>query len=157
MASKVRPWQGTVLGVLCYIGAALSVIGALFMLFGSSLLGGIMGGVTSEVVNTLNTTGELPAETAALMSGGAGALGGIFGALGMFAAIVVLILGFVDYLIGKAILAGKKWGLIVVIVFAALGLLSALSTFEIVSIVISGVLLALPVTVLNDPYYNSKS
>lgn len=157
MASKVRPWQGTVIGVLCYIGAALAVIGALFMLFGSSLLSGMMSGVTSGVMNGLNSTGDLPAESAAVMGGAAGFMTGFFGAFGMMAAVVILIMGFIDYLVGKAVMSGKKWGLIVVIIFSALGLLSALSNFEIASIVISGVLLALPVTVLNDPYYNSKS
>lgn len=157
MASKVRPWQGTVLGVLCYIGTALAVIVALMMIFGASFAGGLMGIMSSGLSETFNTAGQLTTEEAAMMSGAGGAIGGLFGFLGMFAAIFILFLGFIDYLIGKAVMSGKKWGLIVVIVFAALGLLSALSTFEIVSIVISGVLLALPVTVLNDPYYNSKS
>ena len=157
MASKVRPWQGTVLGVLCYIGVALAVIAAGMMLFGGTLLGGMMSGVTSGVTGMMNAGGELPAESAAVMSGAAGMMGGFLGAFGMLAAVFILIGGGINYLIGKAVMAGKKWSLIVIIVFSALGVLSALSPFDAVSLVISGVLVALPVSVLKDPYYNSKN
>jgi|SRR5580704_11686501 hypothetical protein len=97
-----RPTGITILGVLCYIGAALC------------LLGGILGFAGGAMIASLVHTAG-----AGLPAGIAGAIGGIIG--GVFILLAVLY-----GLTGYGLMALKNWGRIILIVLMILGLLGAL-------------------------------
>lgn len=101
-----RPGGVTVIAVLDFIGAGLCVLFGIMLLLGASFLG------------------------AALSQGQAGnaAAGGLMAMLGGAASVFFLVIAAVSALIGWGLWTLKNWARIVQIIFAALGLLNALST-----------------------------
>jgi hypothetical protein len=97
-----RPTGVTILGVLCYIGAAICLI------FG--VLGFAGGAIITSIMQSAGS--RLPA-------GIAGAIGGIIG--GVFVLLAVLY-----GLTGYGLMALKNWGRIILIVLLALGILGGI-------------------------------
>ncbi len=157
MEATLRPWQGTLLGVLCYIGVAISVLLGLAFIFGLSFLSGIFSGAAGGAVQGAINSGQLDSAAAVSVGAVSGGIQGLFAGLGMIAGFFFLIVGLIDFFIGRAVMNGKKWSLIVIIIFSALGLLGSLSGPAYVSLVSSGAMIALSATVLKHPFYNHSA
>jgi len=108
------------IGVLYYIGSALMIIGALAMFLGA----GAFGVMIAEL-------------------GGFGAIGA---AAFVFVGIILLIFGVLGIFIGRGLWKGQNWARILAIIFAILGLLSAIMGIvtgdfsSIVGLIIHGVI-----------------
>ncbi|VVB59990.1 Uncharacterised protein [uncultured archaeon] len=105
-----RPLGVTILSILGFIGAGLLV-----------LLGIAMVGLGS-------------------MMSYAGMLGVLFGGLGAFAGIFILVLGIVEFVINYGLWNMKKWAWTVTLILEGIGLLSSLASLSILGIIISGVI-----------------
>ena len=119
-----KPAGVIVIAILYFIGTAICLLGGLLFIAGGGFLA------------TLTQTQQ---------QGGAG----IFAALGAAAGVLFLIIGAVEALVGWGLLKLKNWARIVAIVFSALGALSQLlgllrsfSNFNIVSVAITLIVLA---------------
>ena len=116
---KNRHWGITVLAILGYIGAALTLLMGLGMMLGA-------GTMTTFLATFVPGA-------AVLLAGGTA----LFVVLG----IVFVALSVLNYFIARGLWNGQNWARIITIVFAALGIVSALMSFNIVSILIDGVIL----------------
>ncbi|MBP7708578.1 hypothetical protein KA107_02740 [Candidatus Pacearchaeota archaeon] len=116
--SRVIPTGVKILSVLAYIGAVLSLVVGLAMIFGASF------------ISSLIPAGTLP------MMGGL-----LVGAGLIFAGIIAVLLAILDYFVGRGLWNGQNWARILVLIFAVLGILGSLMPFNIVSIVIDGVII----------------
>lgn len=97
-----RPTGVTILGVLCYIGAALCLIFGALAFAGGAFIAGLMHNAETGV----------PA-------GIVGMIGGIIG-------VVLILIGVLYGLTGYGMLALKNWGRIILIVLMILGLIGSL-------------------------------
>ena len=100
-----RPTGVTVIAVLDFIGAGLCVLLGIAALVGASFLGAFMSQA----------------------QGGNAAAGGFMAMLGGAISIFLIIVGGISGLVGWGMWTLKSWARIVQIIFAALGLLGALS------------------------------
>ena len=116
---RTRPLGVSILSVLAYIGAVVTLIGGIAMIAGST------------VVSTLIE--KLVPEYASWSAAGT--------ALLIFLGIVFILLAVLDYFIGRGLWDGKEWARILVLIFLVLGILGSLSPFEIVSIIIDALLI----------------
>jgi len=120
--SNERHWGITLLGVLGYIGAVLTLLTGLAMLTFSAYLGNLLASIPAMAdIGTIITT--------------LGAIG--FIVLG----IIFIVLSILDYFIARGLLNGKNWARILMLIFAALGVLSSLWPFNIVSLIIDGLII----------------
>ena len=113
-----------VIAVLYYIGAAFSVLFGILLIAGGAFLG--------ELLSTA-------------MGGGFGALAGALGsAIFIVSGIIMIALAVLSFFIARGLWKAKKWARIVAIIFAILGVLSALSAIiqgnfgNIIGLVING-------------------
>lgn len=117
--SKERHWGITVLSILSYIGAVATLLLGIAMLVGSAFI--------SNLINQF-----VPKFTAYATAGTV-----LFIVLG----IISIGLAILDYFIAKGLWNGKNWARILLIIFAALGVLGSLHPFSIVSLVIDGLII----------------
>ena len=110
-----RHWGITVLAILGYIGAGLTLLFGLAIMFGSGALAGVFA--------------QIPG--LALLSS----------SLMIVASIVMLAFAVLDYFIARGLWNGKNWARILVIIFAALGILGSIWPFNIVTIIIDGLVI----------------
>jgi hypothetical protein len=117
--SNKRHWGITVLGILGYIGAVATLLLGLTMLIGSAFISDL---ITQFVPNfaTYAAAGTV-----------------LFIVLG----IIFIGLAILDYFIARGLLNGRNWARILLIIFAALGLLGSLHPFSIGSLVIEGLII----------------
>jgi MFS family permease len=134
-----RPWQGTVLAVLFYLLTAYAVFSAIAAGFGVSLLGAISGSMVEGVEG-----GEKAA----------GLVTGLLGGLGIFFALTILIGALISYLFGSGFWNGKHWPITLTSIFGGIALLLALSGMDLASILVTGVPVALAVSIWKHPFYN---
>jgi len=120
--SKERHWGITVLGILGYIGAAVTFLAGLAML--------IFSAYVKDVLDSIATTTEISSMITALGTVGFIILGIIF-----------IGLAILDYFIAKGLLNGKNWARIIMIVFAALGILGSIRPFSIINLIIDGIII----------------
>ena len=106
-----------ILSILAYIGAAFTLLAGLAMLFGASAISALI-------------SQKIPMMGASLVGIGLIIVGIIFIALSVL-----------DFFIGKGLWNGQNWARILVLVFAVLSVLGSLMPFDIVSIVISGLII----------------
>ena len=59
----------------------------------------------------------------------------------IFFGIIFLLLSLIDYLLGKALWNGKNWARIVMLVLSALGIITSIVPFDLVNIVIGGLII----------------
>lgn len=142
MAKVVRPWQGTLLGVLAYIGLVLMILVALAIVAGQGFMTSIISGFMQGA--------DAPAESMGLMMG-------MLSGMGIVLVVIIIPFAILQYFVAKGLMDGKRWTLIFIIVFSVLGLLSALFDVDLTGIIINGVFVALPATVLKHPFYNKKA
>ena len=117
--SKERHWGITVLAVLGYIGAVLTLLAGIAMLFGSAFISSIITKFASQFA-TYATAGTV-----------------LFIVLG----IIFIGLAILDYFIAKGLMRGQNWARIIIIVFSALGILGSLWPFSIVNLIIEAVII----------------
>jgi glucan phosphoethanolaminetransferase (alkaline phosphatase superfamily) len=120
--SKERHWGITVLGILGYIGAVVTFLAGLAML--------IFSAYVKDMLDSITTTAEISSMITAL-----GTIGFII--LG----IIFIGLAILDYFIAKGLLNGKNWARIIMIVFAALGILGSIQPFSIINLIIDGIII----------------
>ncbi len=116
--SDSAPMGVKILSVLAYLGAAFTVLFGVMMMAGSALFGGFLR--------------MMPGYSAM-----AGLGAGIFIVMGL----VMIAGGILDYFIGKGLWDGKNWARILLLVFAVLGVLGSITSFNLVNLVISGVII----------------
>ena len=121
--AKERHWGITVLGVLGYIGAVLTLLAGLAMLFGSAIV--------SQLINEYRLSGNLE-KTFIIPESPT-----LFIILG----IILIGLAILDYFIAKGLLDGKNWARIITIVFSALSVLSSLYPFSKVNLAIGAAII----------------
>jgi len=125
MAKKVsnkRHLGITILAVLGYIGAVVTFLMGIALLLGSAYLGSLIASIpaTAEISSIIATIGTMG-----------------FIVLG----IIFIGLAILDYFIAKGLWNGKNWARILMLILAGLGVLSSLWPFNIVNIVIDGVII----------------
>ena len=118
-ASKNRPIGVAILAVLSWITAVFTLIGGLLMIFGSSVVSIIINNVAPQYINWA----------------------GVGSILLIFFGIIFLLLSLIDYLLGKALWNGKNWARIVMLVLSALGIITSIVPFDLVNIVIGGLII----------------
>jgi len=120
METPTRPWQGTVLGVFDIIGVVFAFLFAILFLFPQGMIATFLGGAASGV----DVTGSAEA-TAAV-----GGLMGMLASLGIVVGIVMIGIGILLIFMARGAFKGQKWSAIVSIIFAVLGLVSALANLN---------------------------
>jgi len=115
---KSMPVGVKILAILTYIGAAFTILGGVMMMAGSAFFGSFLSMVPGYAT---------------------------FAALGVTAFIIIglvaIALGVLDIFIGKGLWNGKNWARILVLVFSVLGLLGSITSFSLVNLVISAVII----------------
>ncbi len=114
-----KHWGITVLAVLAYIGAAVTLLGAILMIVGSAMVRPIMENVAPQYLSWASV----------------GTIGVIM--LGL----VFLALAVLDYFIARGLWNGQNWARILTIIFAALGVLGSFYPFSIVNLAISALII----------------
>jgi len=124
MAKKVsneRHWGITVLSILGYIGAVATLLAGIILLLGSAYLGNLLAAIPAAA--------------------GIGAAIATLGTIGFIVLGIIFIgLSILDYFIAKGLWDGKNWARIIMLIFAALSVLGSLWPFNIVSLVIDGLI-----------------
>jgi hypothetical protein len=119
VTGKQMPTLVKVIAVLYYIAAVFTLIGAIVMFVGGTLLAGIIGSMIPFV-------------------------GAATGALLIVLGIVFVIVAVIDFFIGRGLWKGQRWARILAVIFAVLGFLGALSAIiqgqwgSIISLIING-------------------
>jgi hypothetical protein len=117
--SNERHWGITVLSVLSYIGAVITVLLGLTMLFGSSTFSSLIGKAFPQLAAYVDVGTVL------------------FVVLG----IIFIGMAVLDYFIARGLWNGQNWARIVAIILSALTILGALWPFDIVSLIIGIVII----------------
>jgi hypothetical protein len=117
--SKPIPLGVAILAVLSWITAVGTLILAIGLLTGSAVVPTIIQNVAPDMVQWA-TAGT---------------------ALFIFLGIISLLFAAIDYYIGKGLWAGKNWARIVVLILFSLVILGSLSPFDLVSILVAGVVI----------------
>jgi len=117
--SNERHWGITVLSVLSYIGAVITVLLGLTMLFGSSTFSSLIGKAFPQLAAYADVGTVL------------------FVVLG----IIFIGMAVLDYFIARGLWNGQNWARIVAIILSALTILGALWPFDIVSLIIGIVII----------------
>ena len=118
-SSTERPVGVTILAVLGYIGAILMLLLGLLFLIGSSAITSIIATVAPEIAN--------------------------YSSLGTMVVIVIgiVLLGFavLYYYIARGLWNGRNWARIVMLVFSTLSVISSLWPFNIVNLILNGLII----------------
>lgn len=122
---NIRPWQGTLLGILNIIALIALTIAIVLAFVGGSML-----------VNLLPVWG-------------------ILGGIGMALGFILIAIWILVFFITKGIFQGKRWAIVVSIVFTGIALFSAIMNISemFFSLVIYAGMLYLEVVCLKDSYY----
>ncbi len=132
------PWQGTVLGI---IGVAQILFSMLFLFI--ALFGIAIGGLFSSfAIPDLGAMEMIPS-----LAIGVVVLLMLFIGLPLFILKVVVTIG---------IFKGKRWAVVITIVFAALGFMSGIGNFNFGWLVFSAIELGLAIVCLREPFYNQS-
>lgn len=146
--NQVRPWQGTLLGVLAYIGMALTAIFAILMIAAQGFIASLMGGLSTE----MQTAGADITSANVAAGGLIGMMGGFMWVIGIF-----LIAGAIlNFFIARGLFKGQKWTLIITIIFGGLGVLGALSQAAWFGFIVDGAIVLIAATALKSPFYNQS-
>ena len=116
---KDRHWGITILAILGYIGAVLSLIAGLLMIFGAGAIATSLATLVPSM--TLLTS-----------------LGATFF---IIIGIVFIGLAVLDYFIARGLWKGQNWARILTIIFMAIGFISSIWPVNIVGIIISALII----------------
>ena len=117
-SSNKRPVGVTILAVLAYIGAVFSLLGGLALIIGSAA-------ISSLILKFAPGIDTFPITTA----------------LFVIVGVIFLVCAVINYCVARGLWKGKNWARILVIIIAALSLISSLWPFDIVGIIISGLII----------------
>ncbi|MEM2115491.1 MAG: hypothetical protein QXD62_00245 [Candidatus Woesearchaeota archaeon] len=109
---KKRPWDVTLVAVLYIIFGVFSILVFLLTL--------LLGGLVSSI----------------FLGGEMGGLGGLLGGVIAITGILIVIVGILNIAVGIALLKGKSWARILVIIFSCLGLV--FSVLPLIFMIVSG-------------------
>lgn len=118
--SSERHWGISVLAVLGYIGAALTLLAGLAMIFGSAAIASLLAGVSGyEIFSTLGAMFII-----------------IMG-------VIFLPLAVLYFFVARGLWNGKNWARIVTLVFAGLGVLNSLFALpvSIINLALNGLII----------------
>ncbi|MFA6023078.1 MAG: hypothetical protein WC781_03245 [Candidatus Pacearchaeota archaeon] len=134
---KSAPKEVKVLSILFYIFAVLSVISGLLMMLGgitgTALIGMLGVDQVMQLVPGLDLSQVIVGEIAFITI--------------IFAGVIAILIGGVEWFIGRDLMKGKKWAYVVALILVIFGILNALMTFilnpfsAIISLIIYGILL----------------
>ena len=128
-----RPWQGTVIGVFQIIGIFVLTILALAFIFGAGFIGALISKYAQDVDFPVGVIGA--------------------GAMLIIGLVVFLPLVILNIFITIGIFKGKKWAVIIALIFTSLGILGNLVSFNIFGLVLSGFILYCEIACLKEPFY----
>lgn len=136
--NTVRPWQGTALGVWNIIGLVL------FGLIIALILISFAGGLTLlEQIQGVDIPGLK-----------------IVTLLGAFILVPLIPIFILVFFITKGVFKGKKWAIIVSIIFTVLAILQYISDFKlntsIIWLAVNGFMLWAEIVCIRHPFYNHK-
>jgi hypothetical protein len=126
-----RPWQGTFLAVLNIISL---IITAMFIPFIILMI--IAGGVLS-FANDLEPI-----------------FGMILGGGGIILGVMLLIYFILGIFITKGLFKGRKWAVIILLIFSFLGLINLIFNFDLITLIIVALCLYLEIACLLHPFYS---
>ena len=142
MDTHLRPWQGTLLGVLAWISFGSSVLGIIMTLFFQGMFASLIGGIAAE-------------------QDGGGIIMGLLGGAMIFTAVMFGAFAVFYYFYARGLMNGRKWTLILSVILSGLstlvillGFLSSLELGAFVSLVVTAFFLYLPASILKHPFYN---
>ena len=147
--SSVRPWQGTVLGVVDIGATVILFLGGLLFLAFQGLFISVMANLSGTVDANVAVDGMQPAVAS-----------GVFGVLAGFGAVVGVVLlglGVLYIFMARGAFRGAKWSPIVSIVLSALAILNMLAGFTskgAVSLVVDAFILYIAIVCVKSAYYN---
>jgi hypothetical protein len=128
-----RPWQGTLLAILNIIGLIITAI-----LLPFTILMALAGGALSFIQD----------------------LGPIFGLLlgggGIILTIILIIYFILGIFITKGLFQGKRWAIILLLIFSAFSLFSVIFDFTLFSFILLAFFLYLEISCLMHPFYGNK-
>ena len=130
-----RPWQGTMLGVLSIIGAVFLGIVVIFSLI--AIIGGTA--ILSQI-----------------QSGSTLAIGGLIGTLGALIIVPFILLFVLQVFITRGLFKGQKWSVILLLIFSIFGILDALTSKAIITILINVFIIYAEYVCLKHPFYAAK-
>jgi len=116
---KNMPLGVKILAILGYIGAALLLVGGIVMLVGSASIGALLANIPGY----------------SLIVGAVGAV------LTAMVGVMMLIFAVLEYFIARGLWNGKNWARVTQLVLSSLGLLGSIAPFNIINIVINGVVI----------------
>jgi hypothetical protein len=128
------PWQGTILGIIGVAQISFSILFLFIALFGIAI-GGLFSSFAIPDLGAM-----IPS-----LAVGVIVLLMLFIGLPLFILKVVVTIG---------IFKGKRWAVIITIVFAALGFMANIGNFNFTWLVFSAIELGLAIVCLRDPFYN---
>ncbi len=133
MQTIKRPWQGTALGVLNIIGLVLLAATLIFVftIVGSTIVGST---ILDTAANKSNFIGALLEYKFIIL-------------------IPIALLYILGVLITIGIFNGQKWAIIVSLAFSIIG---AISEVEVISLLISALVIYLEIYCLKHPFYGKK-
>lgn len=132
--NSLRPWQGTALGVC-------NIIGTVFLFLSGLVFVAFQGMLTSFL-----------ATNSSQMGGETGAIALLAG-MGVVLGVILLGLGVLYLFVTMGVFKGQKWAVIFSLIFAALGVLGSLTSFQIFGLVINGFVLYVAIMCYKDPFY----
>lgn len=106
-----RPWQATAIAVLNIIGTVLAFLFGLMFIFMQGFISSMLSSGTD-------------------VSGAEVGLAGMIGSFALVGGIVMIGIGVLLIFMTRGLFRGQKWSPIVSIIFAILGVLGALSSFD---------------------------
>jgi len=157
----MRPWQGTALGVVAIIGAVFTGIGFLLSLFAAEMFSAMMS-ISPEVMTEME--GMEGVEAADVLTANTEIGTAIFGAMGIFFAVIMLAILILHIFIARGAFKGQKWSPIVMIVFVVLGFLGLFSnvadmgidTGLIIQLAINAFVLYCAIICVKAPFFGKK-
>lgn len=124
----IRPWQGTMLGVLNILGMVMLGVTTIMIFIGGAIFSSMSGG-------------EVP-------------MGIMMGTMGTFIAIPLLLITILGIFVTIGIFKGKKWALITTMIFVAISLLNSFLQVNIISLIVNGLYIYAGYICFKDPYYS---
>ncbi|MDP2691931.1 MAG: hypothetical protein U1C97_01000 [Candidatus Gracilibacteria bacterium] len=145
MTPITRPWQGTVLAVMGYASAIYNTLAAAAVAFGLSFMGFLSGGFIKSMEG-----GESAEQVAGVAST-------ILSGFGFVLALLIFIGAIISYIIARAFWTGKHWPITLGTIVGGLIFIIALGSIDPLTIILTGIPVALCVSIWKHPFYNQKT
>lgn len=164
-----RPWEGTTLAVLDILWVVFFFLAGLALLFLQQAIPSLLkvaGGsselIQEEVTKELSSRGvdvsQVDIEKVNQLTEGAV---GILSSFGLVIGIILIGIGIFMILMARGALKGHKWSPVISLIFAAIGLLGALTSLSqggnaVLAIAINGLIVYCAIMCLKHPYFDKN-